>query len=167
MAQPCQQHRPLHARLKYRGRALATLPRAPRSAEAIPARLFLPHTLPPRAAKENVGLGVAGRTYSFSYSLLPGDPVQCSARLSQEWGRCQAGTPTSDLAIPGRVPPGSGGVGLLTVVTAPVDVYAAPVVAGELRQGEAGRVGCGGGRGTVRSGESPCAPTLRPGPTVG
>lgn len=37
----------------------------------------------------------------------------------------------------------------LTVVAAPVDVYAAAVVARELCQGEAGGVGCGGGRGTV------------------
>lgn len=54
-------------------------------------------------------------------------------------------TPASGLAIPSGAVQGR----VLTVVTAPVDVDAAPVVAGELRQGEAGRVGCGGGRGTV------------------
>lgn len=63
-------------------------------------------------------------------------------------------TPASGLAIPSGAPQGQ----VLTVVTAPVDVDAAPVVAGELRQGEAGRVGCGGGRVTISTGDTSCAP---------
>lgn len=54
-------------------------------------------------------------------------------------------TPASGLAIPS----GAAGGRVLTVVTAPVDVDAAPVVAGELCQREAGWVGCRGGRGTI------------------
>lgn len=63
-------------------------------------------------------------------------------------------TPASGLAVPSGARRGR----VLTVVAAPVDVDAAPVVAGELCQGEAGRVGCGGGRGTVSTGDSSCPP---------
>lgn len=67
-------------------------------------------------------------------------------------------TPASGLAVPSGARQGR----VLTVVAAPVDVDAAPVVAGELRQGEAGRVGCGGGRGTVSTGDSSCPPPTAP-----